>query len=86
MSTVQQIENALEGLTQLELAQVERRILELRKIGNDAPGYEYLHREYGVSPDEWQRFVQRQNRTLRSQIDNGEIKLFTGDIDSDLAD
>ena len=86
VSIVEQIENALENLTPEELTRVEQRIRALKSGDNDSAGYEYLRSEYGVTAEEWQRFVKRRDRAFRQQIDAREIKLFTGDLDSDLAD
>jgi acetyl-CoA acetyltransferase len=42
--------------------------------------------EYGVTRDELDRFVLRMNERIARERRGGRMKLFTGDIENDIAD
>ncbi len=86
MNTVQEIEVALSRLPVEELEAIERSIYRLRQKRHDAEGYEYLKREYGITRDEWDRFVRRRDQEIQADRAQGRMKLFTGDIEQDLRD
>jgi hypothetical protein len=86
MSTVQEIEAALSRLPIEELEAIEKSICRLKQKQHDAEGYEYLQREYGITREEWDRFVRRRDQETQTDREAGRMKLFTGDIEEDLKD
>ena len=86
MSTVQEIEATLTNLTMEDLQTIERSICSLKHKQLEREGYEYLLREYGITREEWDRFVQRREQEIEADRTQGRMKLFTGDIEQDLQD
>ena len=86
MSTVQEIEAALSRLPVKDLEAVEKALYRLKHQGHDEEGFEYLQREYGITRDEWARFVRQREKEIEADRANGRLKLFTGDIEQDLQD
>ena len=86
MSNVQEIESALSRLSLSELSMIERWICDFKQRHQKDQGYDYLLREYGVTSEEWQRFVQRREEEIESDRSHGRMKFFTGDIEQDLLD
>ena len=86
MSTVQAIEAALSRLAVKDLEAVEKTIYRLKHQGQDEEGFEYLQREYGITREEWARFVRRRETEIEADRVHGRLKLFTGDIEQDLQD
>lgn len=86
MNTVQEIEAALARLPVEELEAIEKSIYALKQKQHDTEGYEYLQREYGITRDEWDRFVRRREQETQADRALGRMKLFTGDIEQDLRD
>ena len=48
--------------------------------------WSYAMQEYGVTRDELDRFVLRMNERIARERRAGRMKLFTGDIENDIAD
>jgi antitoxin (DNA-binding transcriptional repressor) of toxin-antitoxin stability system len=44
----------------------------------------YLYQEYGVTPEEWDRFEEKQK--VEFARDKDKYKIFTGDIEKDILD
>jgi hypothetical protein len=44
----------------------------------------YLYQEYGVTPEEWDRFEEKQK--VEFAHDKDKYKIFTGDIEKDILD
>lgn len=86
MSTVQEIEVALSRLPVKDLEVIEKSIYRLKQKQHDAEGYEYLQREYGITRDEWDRFVRHREQETEADRAQGRMKLFTEDIEQDLRD
>ena len=86
MSTVQEIEAALSRLAAKDLEAVEKTIYRLKHQGQDEEGFEYLQREYGITREEWARFVRQREKEIEADRAHGRLKLFTGDIEQDLQD
>ena len=86
MRTVKEIEAALSRLTLEDLSAVEKSIFRLKEKWYAEGGYEYLQREYGVTPKEWDRFVKRREKEIEADRAAGRMKLFTGDIEQDSQD
>lgn len=47
---------------------------------------DYAWREYGVSPEQMQRFEKRMTREIRIERKRGKVKRFSGNLEKDLAD
>jgi hypothetical protein len=86
VSKVQEIQTALSQLSAAELEMVERKIVELKtQQANDEP-YGYAIREYGVSPEELERFDKRMQSKIAEHEEAGKMRPFSGDIERDMAD
>ena len=61
-------------------------IIQLKRV--DVVPWEdtYLFREYGVTPEEWERFTKRQARKRKESVAAGSSKFFSGDIEKDIAE
>ncbi|MEI9961009.1 MAG: hypothetical protein WDM76_07700 [Limisphaerales bacterium] len=46
---------------------------------------DYAWREYGVTPDEMERFEKRMEREIRGERKSGRLKRFSGNLEKDLA-
>jgi antitoxin (DNA-binding transcriptional repressor) of toxin-antitoxin stability system len=46
----------------------------------------YLYQEYGVKPEEWERFRKRQDKKREEARRKGQLKYFSGDLEKDIAD
>jgi antitoxin (DNA-binding transcriptional repressor) of toxin-antitoxin stability system len=46
----------------------------------------YLNQEYGVKPEEWERFRKSQDKMREAARRKGQLKYFSGDIEKDIAD
>ncbi len=86
MDTVQEIEAALSHLPVKDLEAIERSINRLKQRQPDSGGYEYLQQEYGITREEWDRFVARREQEIQADQAQGRMKQFTGDIEQDLQD
>lgn len=47
---------------------------------------DYAWREYGVTPEEMERFEKRMEREIKGERKRGSIKRFSGNLEKDLAD
>ncbi len=47
---------------------------------------DYALREYGVTEEELDRFVKRVNKRIARERKAGTIKLYSGDLEADIAD
>ncbi len=47
---------------------------------------DYAWREYGVTPEEMERFEKRMEREIKGERKRGSIKRFSGNLGKDLAD
>lgn len=47
---------------------------------------DYAWREYGVTPDEMERFEKRMGREIKVERKRGTVKRFSGNLEKDLAD
>jgi hypothetical protein len=47
---------------------------------------DYVLREYGVTTEELDRFVKRMDERIARERRAGRMKLFTGEIEKDIAD
>lgn len=60
-------------------------IIHLKRV-NVVPWEEtYLFREYGVTPEEWERFTKQQTRRRKEAERTGTSKFFSGDLEKDIA-
>ena len=61
-------------------------IIQLKRV--DVVPWEdtYLFQEYGVTPEEWERFTKRQARKRKESVQAGTSKYFSGDIEKDIAE
>ncbi len=62
------------------------RIIQLKPVEVVAWENSYLFQEYGVTPEEWERFEARQKRKLAEAKRKGQLRVFSGDLEKDLAD
>ena len=53
---------------------------------SDVHSDDYALQEYGVTEKELDRFVKRMNRQIARDRRAGRMKVFTGDIETDIAD
>jgi len=47
---------------------------------------DYAWREYGVTPEEMERFEKRMEHAIKGERKRGSIKRFSGNLEKDLAD
>jgi len=47
---------------------------------------DYAWREYGVTPEEMERFEKRMEHEIKGERKRGSIKRFSGNLEKDLAD
>lgn len=47
---------------------------------------DYALREYGVTEEELNRFVKRANQQIRRDRKAGTVKVYSGDLEADIAD
>jgi len=81
MSTVQEIEAALAGLSRDDLEIVEKRIAELKRRQGVENESTYAQQEYGVSREELERFEERMARHNQTALEGGETTAFPGKFD-----